>query len=326
MKRWFMLVLVTGSLGTVIAAPAGAQVIGTETPGGVAPIAVANGRIAYVTDSRRCDDCHVFTIEPDGSGRVRLTDLAIGGPEWSPDGTRLIFPAIAEDGRVTTATIEADGTGFAVFEIPDPTLNVACWSWSPDGNRLACESWDDTQPDRGGLYTVSSTDGQDLERLTTNPYGGGDFPGDFSPDGARYVFPRENPQRRNGNVAVFVVNADGSGATRLTPWRMNAESVELVARRRAHPVRRGRHVLHRAPGRHRDHPDRAAHRRRVRLPVRSELVARRRRASSSPCTCDGRTRSTSSPSPADGSDLAADHRLARERRVRRLGSGALGAA
>lgn len=224
MKRWFVLVvLVTGSLGNPITSPASAQITGTGAGSAVAGAAAENGRIAYVTDSRRCDDCHVFTIEPDGSGRVRLTDLANGGPEWSPDGTRLIFPAIAEDGRVTTASIAADGSGFVLFDIPDPTLNVACWSWSPDGTRLACESWDETQPDRSGLYTVSSTDGQDLERLTANPYGGGDFPGDFSPDGGRYVFPRENPQRRNGTVALFVVNADGSGVTRLTPWRLNAE-------------------------------------------------------------------------------------------------------
>lgn len=219
MKRVLALVVVVaGSLGA--AGPPGQAPATVPGQSGGLP---ANGRIAYVVDSKGCDDCHVFTVLPDGSGRVRLTDHAAGGPEWSPDGARLIFPAIAEDGRVTTATIAADGTGSAVFEIPDPTLNVACWSWSPDGMRLVCESWDDTEPDRAGLYTVSSTDGQDLERLTTNPYGGGDFPGDFSPDGARYVFPRENPQRRHGTVALFVVDADGSGVTRLTPWRMNAE-------------------------------------------------------------------------------------------------------
>ena len=221
MKRWFVLVvLVVGSLG--LAGVSGAVSAKTVGPDGGVP--AANGRIAYVVDSRGCDDCHVFTVLPDGSDRVRLTDLAVGGPEWSPDGTRLIFPAFAEDGRVTTATINADGTGFVVFEIPDPTLNVACWTWSPDGSRLSCEAWDETQPDRAGLYTVSSTDGQELERLTTNPFGGGDFTGDFSPDGSRYVFVRENPQRRNGNLALFVVNADGTGVSRLTPWRMNASS------------------------------------------------------------------------------------------------------
>ena len=221
MKRWLLLfVLVTGC-GNPIVAPASDQATGTAA--GSAVKEAADGRIAYVTDSSGCDDCHVSTIEPDGSGLVQLTDQAIGGPRWSPDGTRLIFPALAEDGRVTTASIAADGSGFVLFDLPDPTLNVACWSWSPDGTRLACESWDETQPDRSGLYTVSSTDGQDLERLTANPYGGADFPGDYSPDGARYAFTRENPHGRNGTLALFVVNTDGSGLTRLTPWRMNAD-------------------------------------------------------------------------------------------------------
>jgi Tol biopolymer transport system component len=220
MKRVLgLIVVVLGALGPVAAlGPVSASATG---PTGGPP--ATNGRIAYVTDSRGCDDCHVFTVLPDGSDRVRLTDDAVGGPEWSPDGSRLIFPAFAEDGRVTTATINADGTGFAVFEIPDPTLNVACWNWSPDGARLACEAWDETQPDRGGLYTLSSTDGQDLEQLTQNLFGGADLTGDFSPDGSQYVFVRENPQRRNGTFALFVMDADGTDVTRVTPWKMQAE-------------------------------------------------------------------------------------------------------
>jgi TolB protein len=191
-------------------------VAGAEVPG-------PNGRIAYVTDSRGCDDCHIFSVLPDGTAKVRLTDLGVGGPSWSPDGTRLSVPTFADDGRVTTATMNADGTGFTVFDIPHPTLNVACWGWSPDGTRLACETWDETRPNRAsGVFTVDSTDGSDLQRLTRNPFGSGDLLGDFSPDGARYAFVRFNDQRRNGNVAIFVVNADGTGVTRLTPWRMNA--------------------------------------------------------------------------------------------------------
>ena len=143
----------------------------------------------------------------------------------------------------------------------------------------------------------SSTDGQDLERLTANPYGGGDFPGDFSPDGARYVFPRENPQR--DAVALFVVNADGSGANRLTPWMLNAGGRELVARRRADPVRSGRHLLAVA-GRHGDHPHRDGHRR---LSIRSRAGRPTARASCSRCTCARRTRSSICTVAADGSDL-----------------------
>jgi Tol biopolymer transport system component len=207
-------------LGLVIAGSVGwagiVGVAGAEVPG-------PNGRIAFVNDSRRCDDCHAFSVAPDGSGRLRLTDLGVGGPRWSPDGTRLSIPTFTDDGRVGTATMNADGSGFAVLEIPHPTLNVACWGWSPDGAQLACETWDETRPRRpSGVFTVDSADGSDLQRLTKNPFGSGDLPGDFSPDGSRYAFVRFNDERRNGNVALFVVNADGTGVTRLTPWRMNA--------------------------------------------------------------------------------------------------------
>jgi TolB protein len=200
-------------------AVAPATVSQAEVPG-------ANGRIAFVTDSRGCDDCHVFTKLPDGSDRIRLTDQAVGGPRWSPDGSRLIFPAFAPDGRVTTGTINADGTGFRLFELTHPTLNVACWGWTPDGTRLTCETWNDTRPNRpSGVFTVESTDGQYLHLLTTNPYGSGDFIGEFSPDGSQHAFIRTNDRRRNGNAAVFVVNADGSDVTRLTPWTTNPGSV-----------------------------------------------------------------------------------------------------
>jgi Tol biopolymer transport system component len=203
----------------ISASIAQAGIVGTaraEVPG-------PNGRIAFVTDSRGCDDCHVFSVTPDGTGKVRLTDLGVGGSEWSPDGSKLLVPTLADDGRVTTATMNADGSDFTVFEIPHPTVNVACWGWSPDGSRLACETWDETRPHRAsGVFTVDATDGSDLQRLTTNPFGSVDLTGDYSPDGSRYAFIRFNDQRRNGNVAIFVVNADGTGVTRLTPWTMNA--------------------------------------------------------------------------------------------------------
>lgn len=216
MKRWMTLVLaIAASLGsTAIVGVAQAEVPGP------------NGRIAYVTDSRACDDCHLFTVAPDGSDRLKLTDLGVGGPKWSPDGSRLTVPTFTDDGRVTTAAMNADGSGFTVFELPNPTVNVACWGWSPDGARLACETWDETRPRRpGGIFTVDADDGQGFARLTTNPFGSPDLTGDFSPDGARYAFIRVNEQRRHGIAAVFVVNVDGTGATRLTPWRMDVFSV-----------------------------------------------------------------------------------------------------
>jgi Tol biopolymer transport system component len=70
-----------------------------------------------------------------------------------------------------------------------------------------------TDPSRNGIYTIRSSDGGGLTRITSNP-GGDDNPGDYSPDGERMVFVRSN---ESGPVGLFVVNLDGSGLRQITP-------------------------------------------------------------------------------------------------------------
>jgi Tol biopolymer transport system component len=48
-----------------------------------------------------------------------------------------------------------------------------------------------TDPSRNGIYTIRSSDGGGLTRITSHP-GGDDNPGDDSPDGKRMVFVRSN--------------------------------------------------------------------------------------------------------------------------------------
>jgi TolB protein len=55
-------------------------------------------------------------------------------------------------------------------------------------------------------------------RVTTNPYGGGhDIPGDYSPDGTRIVFFRQNASTNQS--ALFAVNVDGSGLHQIGAWQ-----------------------------------------------------------------------------------------------------------
>ena len=85
--------------------------------------------------------------------------------------------------------------------------------------------WSDVDPSfTPGVFTMRSSDGGDITRLTTNPYGGHDIPGDYSPDGSRLLFLRENPvmNHRAGSFALFRVNEDGTGVTQLTPWGLAA--------------------------------------------------------------------------------------------------------
>jgi Tol biopolymer transport system component len=207
-KRTLITLLVTAATSVTLAvAPAGASPRGT------------NGQITYDrTTDPTIGAKEVLIANPDGSNeRVLVPTNPVGCcADFSPDGSKLVVPYPTADGRIGTAIINADGTGYTPFPIGDPTLNVGCGtgSWSPDGTRLACESWDDTNPGRNGIYTISSADGSNRTRLT-NAHGLDDIPGSYSPNGKRLVFGRFRP---NGYaVGLFVINTDGTDLQQLTP-------------------------------------------------------------------------------------------------------------
>jgi Tol biopolymer transport system component len=187
-----------------------ALVLGTAEAG--ATPRGTNGRIAYDINGEN----GVVTANPDGSSVSLLTPSGCCA-DFSPDGSKLVVPYLASDGRIGPATINADGSGYTQFPIADPTLNIGCGtgSWSPDGKRLACETWDDSNAARNGIYTISSADGSGLTRVTSNPLGGHDIPGSYSPDGQRIVFLRSDA---NGNPAgIFVVKTNDGQVRQIVP-------------------------------------------------------------------------------------------------------------
>jgi Tol biopolymer transport system component len=187
-----------------------------------------NGRIAFDRFDPATGDGAVFTANPDGTDEVQLLLPPHAGflPRWAPDGSKIVVGAANPEGLFRPATINPDGSGFTLLDNPDPSLYLVAGAWSSDGARLACEGWDDVHPDRTpGVFTVRSSDGGDLVRLTANPFGGHDIPGDYSPDGTRIVFSRGNPPLHDTN-ALFVVNADGTGLRQLTPWGLASGSAD----------------------------------------------------------------------------------------------------
>jgi TolB protein len=202
--------------------------VGILTPPGLATAEVPgpNGRILFIRDSATCESCQLTTVNPDGSSPHRIPGANAAG--WSPDGSRLASYVETADGRLGTVVFDADGSNRTSFDIPDPTLNLPCTFWTPDATRLICEGWDDTRPDRAaGLFSVSSSDGGDLVRITRNPYGGHDIPGDVSPDGSRIVILRENPHHKRRPIAMFTVGMDGSSPTRITGWQTDEICCQL---------------------------------------------------------------------------------------------------
>jgi Tol biopolymer transport system component len=187
-----------------------------------------NGLIVYGSALFPSDDTDTFTINADGTGENEIYSRTAGCTTWSPDGTKVLLGCVfRRNSLVRPATIDPDGRHFTLLNNPDPTLNLFCWSWSPDGNRLACEGGDDVHPERDALYTVRASDGGDLQLLTKNPYGAffccpvknQDGAPRYSPDGTRIMFTRFNDR---GQSAAFIVNVDGTGTRQLTPWAIGA--------------------------------------------------------------------------------------------------------
>jgi Tol biopolymer transport system component len=178
-----------------------------------------NGQILF---SRLVDpaveDFRIVTVNPDGSHLQQVVPLPLQCPHWSPDGS-LIATCGPSDGSGSAVIINPDTGSYRVVTPPDLTLHLACPVWSSDAQRLACGQFDQAaDPSRNGMYTIRSSDGGGLRRITANP-GGSDEPGDYSPNGRQIVFGRSDPTRpANANQALFVVNVDGTGLRRITPW------------------------------------------------------------------------------------------------------------
>jgi Tol biopolymer transport system component len=203
-----------------------------------ATVAGQAGSIVFARFDSSLGSTVIYTVNPDGSDlRPLFTDFA-EFPHWSPDGD-LVSIFCCEDG-MAAHFVDPDTGSFRELAPPDPSLEVHCGNWSSDGQRVACESFGVDDPRRNGIYSIRTSDGKGLKRITSNP-GGEDAPGDYSPDGQHLVFIRSHP---NGEVGLFVVGVDGSDLHRLVPasvlveppvffagsWSPNGDEILFVAR------------------------------------------------------------------------------------------------
>jgi Tol biopolymer transport system component len=183
----------------------------------VANAAALNGRIVFTRYDVTVGGVVSYTMDPDGT---HVQQLFFNGhsewPHWSPDGTQIaIF--CCDDG-MAAHIVNPDTGSFRELAPVRPDLEEHCgFAWSPDGRRLSCGNFGLTEPRGTGIWTVRSSDGGGLRQITSNP-GGEDNPGDFSPDGRRLVFVRNDADGEA--IGLFVARIDGGSLRRITPRGM----------------------------------------------------------------------------------------------------------
>jgi Tol biopolymer transport system component len=190
MRKLIIFTLLAVGVAAVIALPAAAK------PGGT------NGKIVVNVDNRVTGQEQVYTVDPDGSDLQFLANDAEAG-QWSPNATQI---------AIFSGYLNFDTGAFTDLHLPDglyPDLFLFCGVWSPNGGRLACEGFGQTDGSLNGIYTIRSSDGGDLQRVTSAEFD--DCPADYSPNGRRLLV-------SNGTLAV--VQSNGNGLHRITPAGM----------------------------------------------------------------------------------------------------------
>jgi TolB protein len=151
----------------------------------------------------------LLIMDSDGFGLRRIAGAGtqLYSPVWSPDGRRILYALNTDRGW---QLIERDVQSGSQRTISPGGRQLLTPTYAPDGRRIALSIWRD---DGAELFEYDIAQQCCLRKLTgtgrtisMNPA--------YSSDGGRIAFMSD----RIGRPAVYVMNADGSSETMLSPF------------------------------------------------------------------------------------------------------------
>jgi TolB protein len=171
----------------------------------------------------------IYVLDFDGANRTRVTKNGTINiqPTWDSAGSRVAFTSyMSGNPDVYVADL---GKGRIRRVSARPGLNTGP-AWHPSGGRLAVTLSRNGDPD---IFALDPNTGASLGQLTRSA--GIDTSAAFSNGGDRIAFVSE----RSGGAQIYVANADGSGARRVTfqgghntdpAWSPDDKSIAFVGR------------------------------------------------------------------------------------------------
>ncbi|MCA1566265.1 MAG: LpqB family beta-propeller domain-containing protein [Acidobacteria bacterium] len=225
-KRFFATVFISASLALIVGATfAGSggvvDAAGTDAPqksGAAAPASTPIiGATKLVFTSDRDGNAEIYSQAGDNSPQINLTNNPAQDacPALSPDGTKIAFTS-DRGGRSNIYVMNSDGGNVrAITNFGSETTDVRVYdpAWSPDGAKLVYVS---SMMGETSTLVVVNADGSGDRTLLAASTEAADPA--WSPDGTRLAFVgREgffNPED-GVRYYLFVMNADGSGKTRV---------------------------------------------------------------------------------------------------------------
>jgi Tol biopolymer transport system component len=154
-------------------------------------------------DNAESTDLVIMNVET-REERLLTNSLEIeASPIWSPDGTRIAYIVVSSRGH-QIKIIDAQ-TGELQAQVNELTGNLNDLSWSPDGTRLMFTNVEV----RVSIYVMELASNR-ITQLTDEAHHN-ETPM-WSPDGRQIVF----VSNRDGNLELYIMNADGTNQQRLT--------------------------------------------------------------------------------------------------------------